>query len=315
MDLVDVHSHVMPRGLVERYGSASEIGAGRYSVELWGIRVSGVPRGIFDLGARVRDMDSEDVAVQVLLPMVDPRAMSPKAARLVNDELRAEAVPHGERFVRFAVLPYGDPSAALGELDRAYRDLGVGGVLLWSDMAGMSPGSDALDAIYGRLEDYGIPAFVHPSLPADPRLSSHYMGVVAGAIGEDFVAVASVILGGVLDRFPRLRLIFPHGGGAAPVQVGRIRRAAEVRSDCALRRDPLDYMRSMYFDSAVYSPEALRFLVQVVGIDRVLLGTDYPADIMEWRGMGGRVEEALGRAGLEAIGRRNPSRALGLSIS
>lgn len=99
------------------------------------------------------------------------------------------------------------------------------------------------------------------------------------------------------------------------MQVGRIRRAAEVRSDCALRRDPLDYMRSMYFDSAVYSPEALRFLVQVVGIDRVLLGTDYPADIMEWRGMGGRVEEALGRAGLEAIGRRNPSRALGLSIS
>ncbi len=99
------------------------------------------------------------------------------------------------------------------------------------------------------------------------------------------------------------------------MQVGRIRRAAEVRADCALRRDPLDYMRSMYFDSAVYGPEALRFLVQVVGMDRVLLGTDYPADIMEWRGVGRRVEEALGRAGLEAIGRRNPSRALGLSIS
>ncbi|MGC9192036.1 MAG: hypothetical protein ACP5GT_05265, partial [Conexivisphaera sp.] len=76
MELIDVHSHVIPRGLLERYGSASDVGEGRYSVELWGIRVAGVPRGIFDLGARVRDMDSEDVAVQVLLPMVDPRAMS-----------------------------------------------------------------------------------------------------------------------------------------------------------------------------------------------------------------------------------------------
>ncbi len=314
MDLIDVHSHVIPRGILERYGSASEIGNGTYSVELWGVRVKGAPRGLFDLSARTRDMDSESIAVQVLLPMVNPGALTPKVARLVNDELKSEASRHGERFVRFAVLPSGNLRAALEELERAYHDLGVGGVLLWSDMAGRLPGSEELDPLYEKLEDYGIPAFVHPSIPSDSRMSSHYLGVVAGAVAEDFLAVASVILGGVLDRFPRLKLIFPHGGGAAPLQVGRIRRAAQARADCAVRRDPLDYMRSMYFDSAVYSQEALRFLVQVVGMDRVLLGTDYPADIMDWRDVARRLEEAVGLAGLDVMGRRNPSRVLGISV-
>jgi len=307
MDLIDVHSHVMPRGLLERYGSVSDLGDGTYSVELWGIRADRTSRGIFDMGARVRDMDSEDVEVQVLLPMVNPRALSAKVAKLVNDELREETRPYGERFIRLAVLPR-DVGEAVDELDRTYRDLGTGGALLWSDMA---LGSHALDRIYERLEDYGIPAFIHPSIPEDSRLSEHYMSVLVGAVNEDFVAVASVILGGVLDRFPRLRLIFPHGGGAAAIHVGRIRRAAAVRADCALRRDPLDYMRSMYFDSAVYSADALKYLVSIVGADRVLLGTDYPADIMDWRGVAGRVQDALGRAGLDAIGRRNPMRALG----
>ncbi|MFP3293135.1 MAG: amidohydrolase family protein [Nitrososphaeria archaeon] len=311
MDLIDVHSHVIPRGLIERYGSASEEG-GAYSVELWGVRAR-APRGLFDLDSRARDMESEGISAQVLLPMVDPRSLTPGAARLVNEELRAEARPHRGRFLRLAVLPPpSDARAALEELERAHWDLEASGVLLWSDMAGTSPGSRSMDPIYERLEDLGIPAFIHPSIPRDPRLSEHYLGVVAGAIGEDFVAVASVILGGVLDRFPRLRLVFPHGGGAAPFQVGRIRRAAEARADCSLARDPLDYLRSMHFDSAVYGADALRFLVSVVGMDRVLLGTDYPADIMDWRGAPSRLEGAVGRAGLERIGSVNPARLLGI---
>ncbi|HKJ96174.1 MAG TPA: amidohydrolase family protein, partial [Thermoplasmataceae archaeon] len=128
------------------------------------------------------------------------------------------------------------------------------------------------------------PIFVHPNdFMAKERLSKYYMGIVVGTLAETTVAVSSLLLGNVFGKFQKLKMVFCHGGGAIPYQIGRLQHAVDIREE--LKDANVDIskgIRNILFDSVVFTPEALDFLIKETGEDNVVLGTDYPFNMGNW---------------------------------
>jgi aminocarboxymuconate-semialdehyde decarboxylase len=130
---------------------------------------------------------------------------------------------------------------------------------------------------------------IHPDyiLGEGVRLNKYYTPIMIGAIFETTIAFTYLVLGQVMDKFPKLKIILCHGGGAVPYQIGRIEHGSEVREEAKGRADkkPSEYLRSFYYDTIVHTDAALEFLVKVVGADRIIFGTDYAMNMGEWDGL------------------------------
>merc|ERR1719220_1747086 len=177
--------------------------------------------------------------------------------RFINDDLAATVARHPSRFVGLGTLPMQAPKLAVQEIKRAGMELGMPGFQIGSSCEGLNLDSREMDPIYKTCEDLGAVLFVHPW---------------------------DMQMGGVLQRFPKLKICFAHGGGAFPYTVGRIQHGYKVRPDlCATDCDipPRDFLGKIWTDSLVHDDAALRLLVEVIGEDRVILGTDYPFPLGE----------------------------------
>jgi hypothetical protein len=193
-----------------------------------------------------------------------------------------------------ATAARGVGTALTGTPRRAVGELGLKGVSVSTNVAGRELADPAFDPAWEAAADLGAVIFIHPwgcSLGA--RLSAHYLGNTFGQPAETALALSHLIFGGTLDRHPGLRLLAAHGGGFLPTYIGRSDHAWRSRDDargCA--RPPSEYLREIWYDALVYTPQALRHLVEAVGADRVAIGTDYPFDM----GVTNPVERVLAAA-------------------
>lgn len=238
--------------------------------------------GFVDVGRRIEEMDAQNVSAHVLsltVPMVywADAALSDKLSKAFNDAAIAAHQAHPNRLFSFPVLPMHHPALAVAELERIARAPGVKGVYMTTWIAGRDLSDEAFLPVYERLEDIGLPIFLHPvDVLAPERLEAFFLDNLLGNPFDTAVAAAHLIFGRVLDRFPRLVVCLPHAGGALPFVIGRIESGWETRPDLRhIALPPTDYLRRFYYDTISYSAPALRYLIDLVGADRVMMGSDY----------------------------------------
>lgn len=328
--VIDVHAHFLPAGII----AAAESGAdwhgtrvvrgpdGRPTFETGGVtaRLS-VPAYWEPPAQRLERMDAAGVDVQVvsispvLFRYFVDAGDAVAACREVNDELARWTATWPARFRGFATLPLQAPDAAVDELARAVGDLGLCGAIVGTHVQGENWDSPALLPVLEAAEQLGAVLFVHPRDPrAREPLQRYNLRNLVGNPFETTVAVASFVLGGVLDRLPALKLVFAHAGGFAWANIGRFDQGYRERQDARERaaRPPSEYLQGLYFDCLTHDVHALRYLAGRLGVGQVVLGTDYPGNMgiarpVEWLG-----EEAFDAAERAMILGGNAAGLLGI---
>jgi aminocarboxymuconate-semialdehyde decarboxylase len=267
------------------------------------------------------DRTAVDIQILSLTPTLWRHEVDPAdgiaMARDVNDETAAMVAAHPDRFAGYAFLPLQDAGAAVRELERAVRGLGLVGASVATNVMGEDWDSARLFPVLEAAHELDALLFVHPTA-VRPRkvLHRYHLGNLIGNPWETTVAIGSIVFGGVLDRLPGLKLCFAHGGGYAAFAVGRFDHGYRVRpeSHAVAEHLPSDYLRLLLYDSLTHSERALRHIADLVGVDRIVLGSDFPADMgyqdpVGWlRGL-----TSFTRAEKEQIEQENISRLLGLS--
>jgi aminocarboxymuconate-semialdehyde decarboxylase len=295
MRTIDIHAHLVPTSLWqaaearrEWYGFRHEPGEGLGTFLGGGKRTAfSSPKVRFTADERLKDMDSQGVDVQVVsihtpffgyhLDAAQGRAL----ARDVNDEIGGLARQWPRRFAGLATLPVQDVKAAIDELERAMTVLGLKGAELDTVVNGENWDEPKFLPLFKAAEAMGAVLFFHPQPQHNfmmQRTTKYGLSNSLGVIVEDAIVVAMLIYGGILDACPGLKVCIAHGGGPACFAMGRIDRGwrgtpAERRS---IPEPPSSYQRRLYYDTVVGSETALRFLLDEVGDDRVVMGSDWP---------------------------------------
>ena len=299
MRTIDLHTHLVPQCLWRSvdagqtwYGLRAAAGQGANmlvrdgkQIHLPGSKMRFTPE------QRLQDMDAEGTDVQVVsihTPLfgyeLDPR-QGQQLAREVNDEIAAMTQQWPQRFAGFATLPVQDVGAAIAELERAVTVLGLKGAELDTSVNGQTWDEPQFVPLFKAAESLGAVLFFHPQ-PVDnlllARTDKYGLSNSIGVPVEDALLVATLIFGGIFDTCPGLKVCIAHGGGPACFGMGRMDRAWQVRTEARqhIQNPPGSYQRRLYYDCITNSETALRFLIDQVGIDRVVLGSDWP--FVQW---------------------------------
>lgn len=292
---IDIHAHYFPERflrLLEEGGAPGGVRLDRSNpagpaIAIGNSSTPPLAPAFWDLRLRLRAMNRSGIEVQALsltAPMVyfAPPVLGRKLAETFNDALAEAHTAFPERFVGCATLPMQDPPAAVAELERAARLPGIRAVYLGTNVNGRDLSDPAFLPVFERCEEYELPIFLHPlTVVGGTRLQPFYLHNLLGNPFDTAVAAAHLVFGGVLDRFPRLQVCLPHAGGALPYLVGRLQHGQRVRPEARDRaRRPFGaYLRRFTYDTLSHSPEALRYLIRLVGADRVVLGSDFCFDM------------------------------------
>jgi aminocarboxymuconate-semialdehyde decarboxylase len=290
--IVDVHNHFYPAAYLKSLregGSRARLQErpdadpllhypGDYNVLVAGHRL---------LEERVRAMDEAGVDVQAISLTtpgvhIEESRRGVELARIVNDGFAEAMQAYPGRFAPLAALPLQDPAAAVAELERAVRQLGLRGALLFSNIEGRQLDDEAYLPLFERLAELGVPAFIHPTNPANiDSIEAYRLTALMGFLFDTSVAAARLIFAGVPERFPEVRLILGHLGGTLPYIVERLDRGFEAYPECRGRitEPPSRYLRRMYLDTVNFQPRSLRLALDLMGADHLLLGTDYPHQV------------------------------------
>jgi aminocarboxymuconate-semialdehyde decarboxylase len=300
---IDVHAHYIPPQLIDAVAArGSDLG-----VRLVRSSADGPPSLHFDYGFKVRPffprlvepvaqriawLDEQGIDLQIVGTWPDifgyglPADACAGWHRMLNDTLAEWCESNAGRFAWIGSVPLVQTEAAAQELERIVA-IGGCGVIIPANIENINLGELPLDPFWQKAEALGLPVLIHPVLvgPA-PRAAKFGLAQVAQYTFDTTLGVGSLLMTGVLDRFPRLRLVLSHGGGAYPYLAGRFdimhrRMDRQAQGDVAAKM-PSAYASQMAYDTIVHAPKALRFLIDLVGLDNVALGTDYsfpPADM------------------------------------
>ncbi|GMQ85107.1 MAG: amidohydrolase family protein [Acidimicrobiia bacterium] len=291
---IDIHAHCVPAeavDLLRRDGTSLGIEVdddGKATVAGRPLPMTLRP-ALSDRDARLAAMDRSGVERQVLSPWIDFTAyrLDPdrgaRWSRRLNETLAAEAASHPDRFLAVGTVPLQTPESAVVELRHAVEELGMAGVEIGTRVGDVYLANADLDPFWAEAARLRCLVVLHPLDPLPGiDLSSHFLHNIVGRPAESTIAIAGLILDGLLDRHPELVLCIVHGGGFLPYQIGRMNRGWEVRPEIVatdLSTPPIEVLRTLYFDTVLHEPAAIRSLVDLVGADHVLLGTDYPFEM------------------------------------
>ncbi len=327
---IDLHCHYIPRSLVDLIESEGA----KHSIELTDagkVSFAGrdatqkIPNGMLDLDERLKWMDDQGVDVQVLSAWMDFSAyvLDPAdgawLARSLNETTVEAISPHRERFWAMAAVPLQAPELAAEELRYAVRELGMVAVEIATSVVDRELDDDTLDPFWSAAEELDVLVLIHPyaSIGSD-RLTRYFMNNIVGNPAEETVAAAHLIYGGVLERHRDLKVCLTHGGGFLPYQIGRQDRGFEAVAKLTrpnLSAPPSSLLRRFYYDTVVHGVEALRFLVERVGEDRVVLGSDFPFPMGDPEPLVTVRKAALGEDSTRAILGANALAALGIELT
>lgn len=298
---IDIHTHILPEhwpDLKARYGYGGFVqlehhGPGCAHMLRDGKLFREVQANCWDPGVRLKECAASGVDVQVLstVPVMFSYWAKPEhgldLAKLLNEHLAGVVRDSPKRFVGLGTLPMQSPDLAVKELERCVRQLGLAGVQIGSNVNGRNLDDASLFPVFEAAAELGAAVFVHPwEMLGAERMQKYWLPWLVGMPAETALAVASLIFAGVLERLPRLRICFAHGGGSFPATLGRIQHGFEARPDlCAVdnARDPMSYLGRFYVDSLVHHPAMLRYMLEFMGPKCIALGSDYPFPLGEDR--------------------------------
>jgi aminocarboxymuconate-semialdehyde decarboxylase len=327
--VVDAHTHFIPLEFVDFLRDGGPPGV--EIVEREGrdpliSHANGLAYPVFpamhDVAAKLAQMDRDgiDVSLCSIVPSLFLYELDPahtlRAHRVINDAGAAYAERSGGRIAVLATVPLNDPEAAAEELRRACGELGLTGVEMGPSVGDAMIDSPEFDPFFAAVEELGATVMLHPYLnmvaQPGPDLAGFHLANVVGNPYETFVAASRLIVGGVFDRHPELRVQLVHGGGAFPYQLGRLEHAYGAREETksVAERSPLSYLRHFLFDTVVFDERALAFLLELAGPDAVVFGTDIPFDMADSSALetlpriapGDALERILGGNALRAYG-------------
>jgi len=294
MKTIDIHAHVVPQALwkaadarTEWYGFRHEAGGGLGTMVGGGMRTTFTsPKVRYTPEERLKDMDAQGVDVQVVsihTPFFGyhlDAAQGQALARDVNDEIAAMTRRWPARFAGLATLPMQDVRSAIDELERAVTVLGLKGAELDTSVNAEQWDEPKFLPFFKAAEAMEAVLFFHPQPQNNFLAQRAPRGGLANSLGvilDDAIVTAILICGGVLEACPDIRICIAHGGGPACYAMGRLDRAWQGRPETRrIPKPPSAYQRRLYYDTVTGSEEALRFLLDRVGAERVVLGSDWP---------------------------------------
>jgi predicted TIM-barrel fold metal-dependent hydrolase len=242
-----------------------------------------VPPLYLDVDAKLATMDAAGIELTAL-SINDPGPEwfgddGPAVARIANDFVADVVRRHPTRFFGLCVLPLQDMRASLAELDRAVRELGHRGILLYTNLAGRFPDEPQYRPLFARAVELDVPVLLHPAKPVTIDFVKGYeMTSTLGNMFENTIALTRLLMSGLLDEFPKLKLVCPHLGGTLPYIVGRMDHQVTVlkRGPKNLTRTPSEYLKQIWLDIVSPLPQAMKFAIDFLGAERLLYASDHP---------------------------------------
>jgi aminocarboxymuconate-semialdehyde decarboxylase len=297
MTTYDVHAHCIPSDLIDLLvadGARFEIEIvtgerGKMAVLADGTRLGPLRPDLGDMEARVAAMDEAGVDVQLLSGWVDltAYAMEPEPgaaySRRFNQILVDEASRQPGRFLALGTVPLQSPRLAADELVHAVEELGMVGAQIATTVAGTPLDQAGLEPFWEAAAELRCLILLHPCNPLHGlNLKRHFLDNMIGRPAESTIAVGSLIFGGVLERHPDLVVCTVHGGGFTPYQIGRMQRGYDAvphLTATEISTPPTELAGRLYYDTVLHDPASLAFLIEQVGAERVMVGTDYPFEM------------------------------------
>ncbi len=331
MRSIDVHAHLTP----QCFWQATEKGGDWHTLRrekdergqevaiVGGRRQVLPPRAKWTPEERLADMDSLGVDVHVVSPYVGfynyqlDTKLATATARATNDEIASMTRAWPTRFAGLGTLPMQDVTASIDELARCVTQLGLKGAEINDHVNGRTLDEPEFRPFWKAADQLGALVFFHQGgeTLVSPRTQRYHLPNTVGNLVDRAVTFATLVSGGVMDECPNLKIVLGHGGGYTCYGIGRMDRGWQVRSEARanIQQPPSTYLRRFYYDCIVYTESALRFLIDTVGADRVVFGTDWPYDMaLDWPVSWILAMESLTQEEKDAILWRNLERLLNI---
>lgn len=295
---IDIHTHIMPDKMpnwVQKFGYGEFIHLEHRNCKACMMKGDRLFREVepncFDATARIKEMDETSVHMQVLstIPVLFNYWANAKdgleTSRFFNDHITETVTKNTERFLGIGTVPLQDVEMAIKEMERCITELKMPGLQIGSNINGTNLGDKVFFPFYKRAEELGCALFIHPwEMMGENQMQKYWLPWLVGMPAETSRAICSLIFGGVFAAFPKLRIAFAHGGGSFPLTIGRIEHGYNVRPDLVAvdnAGNPRDYIGKFWIDSLVHDPHAMKYIIEVMGEDKICLGSDYPFPLGE----------------------------------
>lgn len=294
--ITDIHCHFVPDSFFSFAAKRPEfsIVVKRREGELVDLDIRGIHFGLnttfFEMDRqreRMRRDGVERTILSLATPFIDyhlDAVLAVEAAQVFNDSLAAAIVPDRARFGGWALLPLQDPEAAAAELRRCVRDHGFIGGHIASNVRGIYLHDERFTPIFQAAVELNVPLFVHPADPlGKDRMREYELTIVAGYLFDSTINILKMICSGFLDKWPTLKLVCAHSGAFSPALRARMQREVDTNAQLSktLTMPVGDYLRRLYFDSICFEPAMLRYVTEVVPVERIMLGSDAPFPLGE----------------------------------
>lgn len=296
---IDIHHHYVPRELLEEAKRTKALGvevAERSDGQI-GISFAGGPPHLLhanlpEVDRRLGMMEKGKIATAALqahTASLGYRLDGQRGeswSRLYNQGLRGLVERYPDRFVALASVPLQDPPRAAAVLEHAVGELKLSGAFIASNVNGRYYNSKEFDLFWGKAQELDVLVVMHPEdVAGSERMEAYGLRLICGNPADTALSLGFLCYGGVFDRFPNLKLCALHGGGFFPYHLGRFDQGFKVRAGTRAPEasaPPSAYLKNLYFDTLVYSVEALEYLKRVAGADHLMVGTDYPFPLGDW---------------------------------
>lgn len=244
----------------------------------------------FDETIRAKEMEATGVTIQVLstIPVLFNYWAKPQdgleTSRFLNDHI-AGVVAKDKSFMGLGTVPMQNVDLATKEMERCMFELNMSGLELGSNINGVNLSDERFHPFYKRAEELNCSLFIHPwEMMGEQQMQKYWLPWLVGMPAETARAITSMIFGGIFEKFPKLKFAFAHGGGSFPFTIGRIDHGFDVRPDLVAidnKTRPSDYIGKFWIDSLVHDERAMRYIIDVMGEDKICLGSDYPFPLGE----------------------------------
>jgi aminocarboxymuconate-semialdehyde decarboxylase len=292
MNIIDFHNHVYPPKYIEAIQtgpSAYEVtldsdnnpvlhSPGDYNILVPSHRLMDVRKTVLEQAG----VDKQVISLTAPGTLIETPERSVELSRMVNEIFAKIQSEHSEHFAALATLPLNDPEASVVELERAISELGLRGATLFSNANGIALSDRHFWPLYEKANELNVVFFIHPTYPVGVEAMTDYMLMpLVGFVADTTLAAAGLVFSGVVERFPHIKWVLGHLGGAVPYLAERLDRGYEAFEQCRenINKPPSEYLKGFYYDTVNFDVKALQFAIDFAGTEHLVAGSDYPHQI------------------------------------